>query len=307
MLPRLLLVGTLVGFVTPHDGIAINPLLGEGGFPDCHQTVPVEQLVPAEGANFGTLQCDQKKDTDDQILVGCVGDSITAGVCSTGGNHTYPGQLQIMLDSKYPGKYKVTNMGACGSTMMKGADSPFWKRAQYKTLTSAKWDVIIIMLGTNDAKDAGSHGPHNWPHDCTSPGDAQKADLSCPFAQDYASMVSLVRTLGTTAAGPKIYTAVPPPLMQQGVYGMNQTVINDVFPTIVPAIAAANKADGVIDVFSALGGSTGWRKAFPPKCDKTSSFAPCANWCDDQSCDQCHPDNDGYVKLAAAMMKGIGL
>ena len=24
-----------------------------------------------------------------------------------------------MLDVKYPGKYKVTNMGACGSTMMK--------------------------------------------------------------------------------------------------------------------------------------------------------------------------------------------
>ena len=40
---------------------------------------------------------------------------------------------------------------------------------QYKALTAAKWDIIIIMLGTNDAKDAGSHGPHNWPHTCTGP------------------------------------------------------------------------------------------------------------------------------------------
>lgn len=52
-------------------------------------------------------------------LVG-IGDSITAGVHSEGGNMTYPAQLQTMLDTKYPGKYKVTNLGACGSTMMKG-------------------------------------------------------------------------------------------------------------------------------------------------------------------------------------------
>ena len=30
--------------------------------------------------------------------------------------------------------------------MMKGADSPYWKRPQYKALTAAKWDIIIIML-----------------------------------------------------------------------------------------------------------------------------------------------------------------
>lgn len=53
------------------------------------------------------------------VLVG-IGDSITAGVHSEGGNMTYPAQLQTMLDTKYPGKYKVTNLGACGSTMMKG-------------------------------------------------------------------------------------------------------------------------------------------------------------------------------------------
>jgi hypothetical protein len=31
-------------------------------------------------------------------------------------------------------------------------------------LSIAVWfrDIIIIMLGTNDAKDAGSKGPHNW-------------------------------------------------------------------------------------------------------------------------------------------------
>jgi hypothetical protein len=225
-----------------------------------------------------------------------------------------------MLDAESPGKYSVTNLGACGSTMMKGADSPFWKRPQYKALTAAKWDIIIIMLGTNDAKDAGSRGPHNWPHDCTGP-DA----LKCAFAVDYASMIELVKTLGTTAAGPKIYTAVPPPLMMDTVYGMNKTVINDVLTALVPAINTANKLPSPsIDVFAALGGEKDWatvcecdsllvilkttsRVSLPtvthgwlsyadPKKGCTvndTSIAKCPLFCDAQSCDQCHPDNNG--------------
>ena len=63
------------------------------------------------------------------IKVGCVGDSITAGVRSSGGIHPYPAQLQILLDEgQGKGKYSVTNMGACGSMMLKNSSSPFWKR-----------------------------------------------------------------------------------------------------------------------------------------------------------------------------------
>ena len=94
------------------------------------------------------------------------------------------------------------------------------------------------------------------------------------------------------------------------VYGMNQTVINSVFPTLVPAINAANKmAKSSIDVFTALGGVKDWASAYPPKgCIKTStSVAKCPLFCDMQSCDQCHPDNNGYTAMAATMKKGIGL
>ena len=76
-----------------------------------------------------------------------VGDSITAGVHSTGGKHTYPGQLQLLLDKKYgEGKYAVTNLGACGSTMLKSGDSPYWERPQYKSLVNNTWDIIIIQV-----------------------------------------------------------------------------------------------------------------------------------------------------------------
>ena len=259
---RLLVVALLLpAFAVAHDGMPRNPVLGVGGFPDCVQTRPVHELAGRSiEENEMTLECFQKpRDSDDQIQVGTIGDSITAGVHSSGGNHTYPGQLQILLDGAYPGKYKVTNLGACGSTMMKGANSPFWKRPQFSTLTSNKWDIIIIMLGTNDAKDSSSGGPANWPHDCTGPN-----ALQCAFAQDYASMIKLVRTLGKGGKAPDIHLAVPPPLMASRAYGMNDTVINDVFPKLVRSINAANKIPhDVIDVYAALGGTTDWRSTFP--------------------------------------------
>jgi lysophospholipase L1-like esterase len=222
---------------------------------------------------------------------------------------TTPGQLQIMLDQSYAGKYSVTNLGACGSTMMKGADSPYWKRPQYNTLTAAKWDIIIIMLGTNDAKE------YNWKLNDPNGRCAGAGALTCPFAVDYMAMINLVKTLGTTSAGPKIFVAVPPPLMQNGGYGMNQTVINTGFPMLVKSINTQNKMDTApIDVFAALGGVADWAKTFPPKgCrydtfdDDWGPFDMCPYFCDKQSCDQCHPDDNGYTALAAAMKKGIGL
>lgn len=71
------------------------------------------------------------------------------------------------------GKYAVTNMGACGSMMLKNSSSPFWLRPQFKTLTEGKWDIIIVMLGTNDAHNirggARKGGTSNWNVDCGGP------------------------------------------------------------------------------------------------------------------------------------------
>lgn len=65
-----------------------------------------------------------------------------------------------------------------------------------------------------------------------------------------------------------------------------------------------------IDVFTALGGVPGWAKTFLPGGCTTQDKDPrskCPLFCDVQSCDQCHPDNNGYTAMAAAMKKGIGL
>jgi len=86
-------------------------------------------------------------------------------------------------------------------------------------------------------------------------------------------MISEVRTLGRTADGPDVYVAVPPPLMQHGSIGANQTVINSVYPKLVPLIAQANKiVPAPIDVYSGMGGVTDWQAEFPSSCQINSPW-----------------------------------
>lgn len=287
------------------DDFPINEKLGVPGFPNCERQHPELELNVEDAA--ADLVCSQKDAPNDAIKIACIGDSITAGVCSSGGIHPYPQQLQILLDNQYgEGKYSVTNLGACGSTLLKKSNSPYWQRNQYKALTAGKWDIVTIMLGTNDAKDPADKGPNNWLHDCS--GATGVTTDGCSYAQDYKAMVDLVRTLGTAdGVSPKIYGMIPPPLMMQYAIGANNTVINSVFPELMPKIAKENSLDGTIDVFSGMGGVQNWMDVFPGKCELKSSWAPCGWWCDTQHCDQCHPNDNGYKHLATVVQAGLGL
>ena len=102
-------------------------------------------------------------------------------------------------------------------------------------------------------------------------------------------------------------------------YGMNpNTQINDILPPLLPRINAANNMPHpVIDVFGAMGGTSGLECGYaaaektPFLCSHTcvaSDHTPgCSNQCDSQSCDPCHPNNSGYTVLAATILKGMGL
>eukprot|EP01063_Lacrimia_lanifica_P028189 TRINITY_DN4077_c0_g2_i3.p1 TRINITY_DN4077_c0_g2~~TRINITY_DN4077_c0_g2_i3.p1 ORF type:complete len:314 (+),score=106.68 TRINITY_DN4077_c0_g2_i3:104-943(+) len=274
------------------------------GYPDCVQkTDPVSDEV--------ALECRQPRVPGGVVRIACVGDSITAGAHASNASMAFPQQLGRLLAAQYGSKYAVTNLGASGATMLKSGDSPYWKRAQFTGLTQGVWDVVIIMLGTNDAKDASDHGPHNWPHNCSS-ADGAFAPKDCLFTEDYASMISLVRTLGPNGDAPDVWVMIPPPLMQPGVYGMNATVINNVYPRLVPFIAKENgiPRDHVIDIYTAMGGPAPWTpSSFPAGgCSlNTPAAADCPYFCDAQSCDQCHPNDNGYQHMAVAVQKALGL
>ena len=288
--------------------LPINPRLGVPGFPTCNRTHPLLNLSVAQAAD--DLVCHQLKASNASVTIATIGDSITAGVCSSGGSHPYPSQLQMLLDTSHgAGSYSVTNLGESGSTMLKKADSPYWQRSSYITLTTNNWDIVTIMLGTNDAKDPGSHGPNNWPHDCGTPTAPKIWD--CQFAADYNDMIEVVKTLGTEPGKPpKIYLMVPPPLMADNAYGMNRTVINSLYPVLVPMIAAANSAvTGIIDMFIPMGGEHQWETDpdWPTSCAKDSEYPACGFYCDAQSCDQCHPNDKGYKNMGNVLIRGLGL
>ena len=215
---------------------------------------------------------------DSAIPVACVGDSITAGYLSTGGQ-TYPNQLQALLGSGY----KVMNFGEGGRTMLKHGDNPYWISPGYKATLASNASLLILMLGTNDAKFA------NWGH------------LADEFPKDYAEMIA---SFAAMASNPKIWLMVPPPLYRDGTYGMNQTVINTLFPAAagaaaVRALAKAASLPEPIDLFSLFQGHcpvSGGTPGHP----ENKTLVTC-DWIARGGTDACHPNDMGYGKIAEAV------
>jgi len=90
------------------------------------------------------------------LTVVCVGDSITQGVgASPAAQYSYPAQLQTILGARF----KVVNCGKSKATAL-GSDSKFFNTngidykttSEYQTALKSNPDIVLIMLGTNDAK-----------------------------------------------------------------------------------------------------------------------------------------------------------
>lgn len=183
--------------------------------------------------------------------VACVGDSITAGYLSSCGLD-YPAQLQSLLGEKFA----VANYGVGGTTLLRRADHPYWNTSNFEKATSSNADVVVIMLGTNDAKK------NNWEH------------LAPSYPADYQAMLDVFASM---ASRPRILIMTPPPLYKDGRYGMlraparriaqkaaagslpesrrvsrrvdTETAINSDLPKLVPQVATAGGLPPPIDLF----------------------------------------------------------
>ena len=93
-----------------------------------------------------------------------------------------------MLDKN---EYEVLNFGKGGSSAEKRGDHPYkdWPEHFYEHAIESAPDVVIIMLGTNDAKD------FVWKR------------------EDYISEYqAFIQTFKQLASDPWIYVMIPPPL-----------------------------------------------------------------------------------------------
>jgi lysophospholipase L1-like esterase len=86
---------------------------------------------------------------DGQIKVACIGDSITYGHgVEDWEKNNYPVQLQELLGDAY----HVANFGSSGACLNPNGDQPYINRAVYQESLEYGADIIVVMLGTNDAK-----------------------------------------------------------------------------------------------------------------------------------------------------------
>lgn len=117
-----------------------------------------------------------------KIHVAAIGDSNTygAGVLLKGRNRwSYPAQLARLLGDRY----QVLNYGLNRSTLQRDGDWPYAANRFAEASLRARADIVLIMLGTNDARG------DNWNAEAY---ESELADFARRYSADGTSTVYLL-------------------------------------------------------------------------------------------------------------------
>lgn len=164
------------------------------------------------------------------IKVGCVGNSITAGM-GISVSQSYPTQMDAILGTGYA----VTNYGNSGKTMLRDVNDAYWKQPEFAKVFADKPDVIVIELGTNDSKD------YIWPYNKQN------------FKRDYKAMIDTFRTISTK---PAVWITLQPRANNPS-WGMPDTTIARQVNPLIRQVAL-EKAVGLIDLRTGFNGHPDW-------------------------------------------------
>lgn len=152
------------------------------------------------------------------IRVACVGDSITQIT-------QYTADLQTMLGPNFT----VGNFGVSGSTVSLSTYRPYMDQPQYQDAKDFEPDVVVIMLGTNDAHT-----------------DLQ--NYIGTFDTDYSTLIDSFQNL---TSDPQVWVVESPPVYNNSL-GIDQSFFGN---TVIPHIqdVAAQQNVPTIDVYDAFG------------------------------------------------------
>jgi lysophospholipase L1-like esterase len=154
-----------------------------------------------------------------QTKIACVGDSITE-------NYGYPNRLQDLLGYRY----KVENFGYSGSMVIQSSWKLYINSTDFFQATNFLPNIVVIMLGTNDA------------------GDDIYSSIS-RFKSDYINLISSFQQLSSK---PKIFLVLPPPLFNNNLELNGTTLTQNVIPAIKQIASEQNIP--LIDVYKNLEG-----------------------------------------------------
>jgi len=141
------------------------------------------------------------------IRVACVGDSITEG-------SGYPFILQTMLGSNYI----VGNFGVSSSTVSQNSMRPYLNQTSFKKAQDFSPDIVVIMLGTNDAN----------------PEITQNTD---EFETDYFQLISSFKQLKGEQL---IWITKSPPIFSTASSWNNTYLTSEIIPKIDSVAAQMN-------------------------------------------------------------------
>ena len=106
--------------------------------------------------------------------------------------------------------------GVSGRTLLKKGDFPYWKEPAFKQSHDFAPDVVIIKLGSNDAK------PYNWKYESE-------------FVSNYEELISSYASL---PSAPRILLGTPAPVFKNGAFDINPGVVRTNVAVKVRELAA---------------------------------------------------------------------
>jgi acyl-CoA thioesterase-1 len=175
--------------------------------------IGVAFLIAAVAGAFLIQMQKQQKPTG----VACIGDSLTEGF-------DYPNELWMHLGSKYT----VVNFGQGGTTVSLDAPTPYLQQVAFQEAKDFQPDIVIIMLGTNDANPAFQI-------------------YNAFFVDDYQRIISEFQALQSK---PQIWMVLPPPIFNNGTGLSTEFFKQNIIPKIQEA---ANQSHiPTINVYAAL-------------------------------------------------------
>jgi lysophospholipase L1-like esterase len=158
-----------------------------------------------------------KKEPSAPIRVACIGDSITFWT-------QYPNDLWMLLGSNY----SVGNFGVGGATVTVDSGKPYVNESMFQDAKDFKPDIVIIMLGTNDANPA------------------LKPNTSI-FVNNYVQMIGEFQRFDSK---PKVWIVKPPPIFNDGTGLSTETFDTYVIPAIEQVANETNLP--LIDLYTPL-------------------------------------------------------
>ena len=152
------------------------------------------------------------------ILVACVGDSLTELT-------EYPCDLMNKLGDDYV----LCNFGISATTVTLASESSYMDSTLFQSALDFKPDIVIIMLGTNDAR------PNLFPFNST-------------FVDDYITLINAFQKLSHS---PEIWLVLPPPIFDDQSGAISPEYFEQIILPGIRQVADETNLP-VIDVYSHL-------------------------------------------------------